>query len=254
MNARYVRLTLFASLMLCHSGCSSLKPRPPVQAGPQRPAPAIIRPAAIRLEYILYLPRDYSDLEKQWPLLLFLHGAGERGHDLTRLERHGPPMLIATEAREFPFVILAPQCPPRRRWTERPVLEALDALLDDIVSRQRIDESRIYVTGLSMGGTGTWHLACRYPDRFAAIAPICGTGNTRQAATIAQVPAWVFYGGRDNRLLIARIRAMGNALKRAGGNVRFTVYPDSRHDAWTETYNHPGLYEWFLEHRRSGNE
>src|SRR6185312_8308672 len=123
------------------------------------------------LKYLIYQPADY-DKQDKWPLLLFLHGAGERGDDLELVKKHGPPKLAA-EGKDFPFIVVSPQCPKDRWW--EPI--ELVALLDDIGSKYKVDADRIYVTGLSMGGFGTWRLAFYAPDRFAAIAPICGGGE-----------------------------------------------------------------------------
>ena len=205
----------------------------------------------VRMDYLLYLPPEYNESEKPWPLLLFLHGAGERGDDLERVKLHGPTKRIATEKKHFPFVIVSPQCPETAWWTGEVQLIALDALLNGVVSRYRIDRDRIYVTGLSMGGYGTWALACAQPNRFAAIAPICGQGDPSKAATISHLPAWVFHGAKDTVVPFEHSEAMVQALQDAGADVKFTVYPEAGHDSWTETYNNPELYDWFLKHKRS---
>ncbi len=124
-----------------------------------------------KYEYLLYLPEGYAEQEASWPLLLFLHGAGERGDSLDLVNVHGPPKLIE-QGQGFPFIVVSPQCPVEQRWS----VKTLDKLLNDIAAQYRVDEDRIYVTGLSMGGFGTWNLAARFPHRFAAIAPICGGG------------------------------------------------------------------------------
>ena len=126
----------------------------------------------------------------------------------------------------------------------------LNALLDHLVARYRVDEGKLYVTGLSMGGTGTWHLALGHPYRFAAIAPICGVGDPGRAARIKHLPVWVFHGARDETIPPGHSEDMVDALEHYGGNVRLTMYPDAGHDSWTETYNNPELYEWFLGHRK----
>ena len=144
-------------------------------------------------------------------------------------------------------IVVCPQCPNDARWSGLQ-LELLNALLDEVVSEHRIDEQRIYLTGLSMGGFGTWRLAMAYPDRFAAIAPVCGGGDPDQAPEVAHLPTWVFHGAKDNVVSIENSKRMIDALKKAGGNVKITIYPDAGHDSWTETYNNPKLYDWFLSH------
>jgi predicted peptidase len=196
--------------------------------------------------YLLYLPEAYTvDPERRWPLMLFLHGAGERGDNLARIKVYGPPKLLESK-RDFPFVVVSPQCPARERW--RPDL--LAALLDEIEATYRIDADRISVTGLSMGGFGAWALAIAQPQRFAAIVPICGGGKPDEVAAIKHVPAWVFHGARDKIVPLESSTMMVEALRAAGGDVRFTVYPELGHDSWTVTYANPELYTWLLEHRR----
>jgi predicted peptidase len=199
----------------------------------------------VRMSYLIYLPPDYPQHEA-WPLLLFLHGAGERGDDLELVKLHGPPKLIA-EGKEFPFVVISPQCPADESWQA----VNLTALLDDVVSKYRIDERRMYVTGLSMGGFGTWSLACHTPHRFAALAPICGGGETFRTDKLVDIPTWVFHGAKDDVVALQRSQEMVDALKQQGGNVRFTIYPDAEHDSWTATYDNPDLYRWLAEQRRS---
>lgn len=208
----------------------------------------------VRLPYLLYLPDAYPTSTQKWPLMLFLHGAGERGSDLQKVTVHGPPKLIASAGKQFPFIIVSPQCPAYEFWSNGHMLETLNALLDDIIARYRVDMDRIYVTGLSMGGYGTWHLALAYPERFAAIAPICGKGDPARAARLKNVPVWAFHGARDDMVPLAGSADMVDALKKAGGDVRFTIYPEAGHDAWTETYNNPKLYEWLLQHKRAAGK
>jgi predicted peptidase len=200
------------------------------------------------LKYLLYLPEGYSNAKsaKSWPLVLFLHGAGESGKDVNKVKVHGPPKLVAG-GKEFPFVLVSPQS-PGFGWD----VDALKALVDEIKHKYRVDPDRVYVTGLSMGGFGTWALAAAYPKEFAAVMPICGGGEPIWARKIKDVPAWVFHGAKDPVVPLKRSEEMVNALKKAGGNVRFTVYPDAGHDSWTETYNNPQVYEWLLQQRRHG--
>src|SRR5262249_54165111 len=154
------------------------------------------------------------------------HGAGERGDDLQLVKKHGPPKLI-DEGKDFPFVVISPQSPKERSW--RP--HELMALVDEIVARRKIDQDRIYVTGLSMGGFGTWALAAYSPDRFAAIAPICGGGDTSAARRLTKVPVWAFHGAKDAVVPLKRSEDMVEAVKNSGGDARLTVYPDANHDS-----------------------
>ncbi len=129
-------------------------------------------------------------------------------------------------------------------------MEVLTGLLDEIDEKYAVDSERIYLTGLSMGGYGTWSLACTYPDRFAAIAPVCGGGMPYIARNLKNVPIWAFHGAIDKVVPLKRSEEMVKAVKAAGGNAKLTVYPYADHDSWTVTYDNPKLYDWFLEHRR----
>lgn len=203
----------------------------------------------IDLKYLLHLPDDYSQFNNNFPLILFLHGAGERGNDLNLVKIHGIPKIVERQ-KDFPFIAVSPQCPENKWWADPWLIEALNALLEEIVAAYRVDESRIYLTGLSMGGFGTWHLAMMYPEKFAAIAPICGGGMPWMAFRIKDVPVWTFHGAKDEVVPLHRSEEMVEALEKIGGNVKFTIYPEAGHDSWTETYNNPELYKWFLRHQK----
>lgn len=199
----------------------------------------------VQLDYLLYLPENYDDQES-WPLLLFLHGAGERGDDLELVKKHGPPKLIEA-GEDFPFIVVSPQCRKNVWW--EPI--ELTALLDQIVSKYQVDKDRIYVTGLSMGGFGTWRLAAFTPDRFAAIAPICGGGESYWTRRFPHLPTWVFHGAKDKSVPLERSQQMVDALKKQGGEPKFTIYREAGHDSWTETYNNPEFYQWLLAQQRT---
>lgn len=199
--------------------------------------------------YLLYLPKDYQETDKTFPLVLFLHGAGERGDDLEHVKTHGLPKLIQ-QGRDFPFIVVSPQCPADKFWN----MDMLSALLDDIEARYRVDRKREYVTGLSMGGQGTWTLALAQPHRFAAIVPICGWTVPAFAFLLKDMPIWVFHGAKDEIVPISISEATVKALKSCGSSVRFTVYPEAGHDSWTETYNNPELYKWLLEQSLDGKK
>jgi len=199
--------------------------------------------------YLLYLPADYGkDVKKQWPLIMFLHGAGERGKNVLAVRKHGPPKLAA-QGKQFDFIIISPQCPNDVWWPEK--TDMLISLLDDIEAKYRVDTDRVYLTGLSMGGFGTWSLAIAYPDRFAAIAPICGGGERYGAYRLKKVPVWAFHGAKDPVVPVERSKEMVEAVKKVGGDAKITIYPEAEHDSWTVTYDNPELYEWFLSHKIS---
>ena len=242
-------IVLFA-FALCSMGCTLLTQLTEANTGqhPQSFKAEITK--TLRANYLLYIPDQYPTSLKEWPLILFLHGSGERGSDLSKVEDHGIPKLIAKEGKNFPFVIASPQCPKNSFWDNELQIDILSGILDDVLSQYRIDKDKIYVTGLSMGGFGTWGIAEAYPNRFAGIAPICGGGDPENAESIAHLPIWVFHGANDPRVPLRRSEEMVTALQKAGSKVKFTVYPDTGHNAWTETYNNPDLYEWFLKHSR----
>lgn len=206
---------------------------------------------ATTLPYLLYLPRDYhTDPDRRWPLVMFLHGMGERGTDAADLTRHGLAKHVVN-GDDYPFVMVAPQCPLETWWDMH--YSALMALLDATIAEQRIDPAKVYLTGLSMGGFATWGLASRHPDRFAAIAPVCGgLSHWRDfdvaIAALKTMPVWAFHGAQDATVPLWQSERLVGALKQAGNDVRFTVYPDAYHDSWTATYANPELYTWMLEH------
>ncbi|MSU25254.1 MAG: phospholipase [Opitutus sp.] len=239
-------------------------------------------------QYLLSLPTGYDAAsDKKWPVILFLHGSGERGSDVWKVAIHGPPKLIrgpiatpppapepSTKAPPAPetvearalreqsaaflkanFIVVSPQCPAGKSWDDDGVL----ALLDEITVNHKTDPTRHYLTGLSMGGFGTWSVAMKFPERFAAIVPICGGGNptdVRRSSREKKVPltslgVWVFHGAKDPTVALAESETMVAALKKAGvTDLQLTVYPEAKHDSWTETYNNPELYAWLLKHQR----
>lgn len=200
----------------------------------------------VEINYLLHLPKGYEEqTSTKWPLILFLHGAGERGDDIDLVKVHGIPM-IAEQDPSFPFIGVSPQCPKDSFWQIEQ--DALMALLDEIIATYNVDPDRIYLTGLSMGGYGTWQLAAEYPQRFAAIAPICGGGNPERANELTGIPVWVFHGAKDSVVPLAESEQMVNALSEQSEDVKFTVYPDLDHDSWSITYSNPELYDWFLSH------
>ena len=201
----------------------------------------------LSIKYLLYLPKGYGEKEKKWPLMMFLHGAGERGSNLNKVKVHGPPKIVEA-GKDLPFIIVSPQCPKDDWWTERD--DELIHLLDDIQTRYDVDAERVYLTGLSMGGYGTWTLASTYPERFAAIVPICGGGKRFFGWRLKDVPVWAFHGGKDSVVPLSESEEMIQAVKRGGGNAKLTIYPEANHDSWTKTYDNPELYKWLLEHRK----
>lgn len=204
------------------------------------PAPPPGYPAALSPQAWAYVPGGGPH-----PLVLFLHGAGERGDDLDAVLRHGPPRRIA-EGWRPPFAVLAPQCPADRWWDPDPLVH----LLDDVRARFPLDPARVYLTGISTGGFGAWALAMRAPERFAALVPICGGGMPFFAHRLRDVPVWAFHGARDPIVPLHYTTDMVEAVRAAGGDARLTVYPDAAHDAWTPAYADDALWTWMCAQTR----
>ncbi len=202
----------------------------------------------VQCKYLLFLPEGYEQGGKKWPMMLFLHGAGERGSDLNKVKMHGPPKIVQQQ-KDFPFIVVSPQCPSGQWWPGK--IDTLKALVDEIAADYEVDKDRMYLTGLSMGGYGTWALGAAYPDLFAAAIPICGGGQPfAMAPKLKDLPIWAFHGAKDPVVPISQSEEMVEAINRAGGNAKLTVYPQAGHDSWTATYDNPDIYEWLLKHKR----
>ena len=195
------------------------------------------------VNYLLYLPDGYrQDTLNKWPLLLFLHGSGERGDDLEKVKTHGPPKLIA-QGQQFPFIVVSPQATRQGQgWSTAD----LYALLQDCKQKYRVDVDRIYLTGLSMGGFGTWSLAIEHPEEFAAIVPICGGGDTTDIWKLRHTAVWCFHGAKDKNVPLAFSQNMISALRAYNPSANLTIYPEAEHDSWTATYSNDSLYQWLL--------
>ncbi|MFZ0254910.1 MAG: PHB depolymerase family esterase [Gammaproteobacteria bacterium] len=194
------------------------------------------------------LPGGYEHGTDRYPLLLFLHGSGERGNDLEVVRRHGPPKLVLGAFRPLyldPFIIVSPQCPAGEEWSA----EALIAVFDGACATWRVDPARVYLTGLSLGGLGAWRLAIAQPERFAAVAPICGRADPALAARLENVPIWIFHSAADQVVPAAESDRMFEALVRCNADVTYTRYRRLGHaETWEAAYGQPMLYEWLLQH------
>jgi predicted peptidase len=252
MTPRLLCASLFAVLL---ASCTTTTHQSSI-AKPKQTAQMLDKKTskATKAKYLLFLPDDYDGKSaNRWPLILFLHGIGERGSDPWKVKAHGPPK-VAEHMTNFPFIVVSPQCPNGQWWSN----EILATLLDEVIAQYKVDTNRIYLTGLSMGGFGAWNLALEFPERFAAVAPICGGGNPyypnaysgARKAALKSLPFWAFHGDKDTSVAPAESERMVSALKKFGCDVKLTVYPGVGHDCWTQTYNNPELYEWFLAHER----
>jgi predicted peptidase len=243
---------LLLPLLLGLAACTSLKPSTAMKPGQTAQEFHLERKQVLTADYLLFLPHGYdASSKKRWPLILFLHGAGERGTNIWLVAKHGPPK-VDTAAANFPFIVVSPQCPEGRIWSN----DLLLALLDGIEKKYPVDLHRVYLTGLSLGGFGTWSLGLSHPERFAAIAPICGGGDLitpllADKSTLTTLPVWAFHGGKDPVVPPEESERMVNYLKKLGvQEVKLTIYPEAQHDCWTETYANPELFDWFLRHSR----
>lgn len=201
------------------------------------------------IQYLLILPSEYTKTTNQWPMILFLHGGSLRGQNLDLVKNYGPTW-VAEQRTDFPFVVLAPQCPENENWDNKS--DILAALLDEVLKKYRIDQERLYLTGASLGGRGTWSLACQHPEYFAALAPLAAFNPiipTTWNKQMLSMPIWAFHGEKDSIAPLKNDEAMINALREQGGIPRFTILPDKGHYIAGE-YKNQELYDWFLTHTR----
>jgi predicted peptidase len=214
--------------------------------------------ARVYLPYRLLKPKDY-DPKQSYPLVLFLHGMGERGTDNSRQLANGVSEFFANEqARaKYPCFAVIPQCPADDTWPSREhgavgLSRPARAVLDIIAALQKefnIDPARLYIGGLSMGAVGTWEIITAHPHLFAAAFSICGGGSPSKAARLAKMPIWAFHGAEDDVVAPDLSRKMIKAIKEAGGNPRYTEYPAVGHASWERAFKEPKLLEWLFAQR-----
>ncbi len=199
----------------------------------------------IKVPYLLILPDGYQ-ADQTYPLLLCLHGSGECGDDLKGVTKNGPFAKI--KERKLPLIVLAPQCPPNQWWDAL----ALEKLLDEIVAKYPVDKSRVYLTGLSLGGYGVWSLGLTRPERFAALVPICGGGEPGNVTPgVKYPPIWAFHGALDDIVPPIESERMVEALKKIGAEVRLTIVPEAGHACWDKVYEDPAFFPWLLAQKRT---
>jgi len=220
-------------------------------------------------KYEVYLPENWSKKQK-WPVILFLHGAGERANDGMFQTQVGIGRGIREHRDRFPAIVVLPQCRKEHWWAQSPMDDVAIATLEAATREFNGDKNHTYLTGLSMGGYGTWHLAAKYPGRFAAIAPICGgvlmpdvsrlqpasdtTPYTEVAKKIGgKTPTWIFHGGDDPVVPVTESQRMNEAMKALGGDVHYTEYPGVGHDSWLKAYDDADFIKWMLSKSLSGN-
>ena len=203
-------------------------------------------------KYVVFVPHDYKG-DKEYPLILFLHGAGERGDDGEAPVKQGIGNAIKFKGGEktFKFFVIFPQCSKKGTWKAGgPDADRALAILDEVQKTYKIDSKRIYLTGLSLGGFGTFSLAAADPERWAAIVPVCGGGDTSTASKVKDIPCWCFHGDADKAVPVQKSRDMIDAIKKAGGKPRYSEFPYVGHNSWDPAYITPELYPWLLAQKR----
>ncbi len=227
--------------------------RPPLKLHSAFQSKTIDFPKGTTRKYALFQPTRYNeDPNHKWPLILSLHGSGEVGKDGIKQTRVGLPLYIARQPDRFPFITLMPQA--HTMWFRGEDAEAIWAILEQVCTKYRVDRERIYITGLSMGGFGTWELAAARPDIFAAAVPICGVANQETLPNLKRLPIWAFHGRLDTNVPVSGSRDAVDELKRLGAKPRYTEYRDLAHQCWDRAYDlsrkDQKLYHWLLKHRR----
>ena len=208
---------------------------------PNKTAEAQNKTPKVRYNYLTFLPENYDSLKNELvPVIFYLHGRSVSGTDLNRIKTYGLPYFL-DKGKKLDFIVVAPQCPWGKNWSSE---NWYDTIFSEISAKYRIDSSRIYLTGMSMGGFGTWELANKYPHKFAAIAPLCGGGKTDWIDNLAHIPIWVFHGVKDKQVSVSHSDLMVQALKKHESLVVYSRLPDKGHDIH-RTYNDDRLYEWF---------
>jgi predicted peptidase len=227
------------------AGCAPLTSRTAASAPMVQTAEVIAVPGR-RLPFRAWvaLPAGYTESRERWPLVVFLHGSGERGDDLRQVLVHGPPRHAAA-GRAYPFVLVSPQLEAGQRWNP----QHLHRLLDAVAARWRVDRDRVCCTGLSLGGHGSWDWATAHPEDLAGIAPVCGYGDVINVCRGRTVPVRAYHGDADTVTPLPLQQACVDALRACGGTVSFTVYPGVGHDAWVPAYDDPGLVPWLMAQR-----
>ena len=202
-----------------------------------------------KYNYLLYLPTNYTSGTKKYPVLIYLHGGSQRGNDLNRLKTYGLPYLV-DKGQNFDFIIASPQCPENKYWSSE---NWFDSLYSDLNMRYRIDTDRIYCTGISIGGYGTYIVAMDFPDKFAAIVPLCGGINdsdTSRVCNLNKISIWTFHGTTDDKISINETERIVRGLRKCNGNIKFTRLQNEGHDIGYLYENKPQIYKWLLKHKK----
>lgn len=227
------RIHIFRSILLCALFCFSF-----VKVN------ASGTPKKVKYNYMLSLPADYDKYpDKKWPVIFYLHGRHASGKHLESITRYGLPYYLQ-KGKKMDFIVVSPQCPWNKNWASE---DWFNPVYDELSAKLKIDDSRVYLIGMSMGGFGTWALANKMPDRFAAIAPFCGGADPRWADQLQKIPTWVFHGTADHDIPISRSEVMVKALEKLKAEIKFTKLKGEGHDI-SKHFNNDDLYSWLLQH------
>lgn len=198
----------------------------------------------VKYNYLLHLPDDYGkDPNKKWPIIFYLHGRHASGKNLESLERYGLPYYLE-KGKKIDFIVVSPQCPWNKNWATE---DWFNPVYDEVAGKLQVDDSRVYLIGMSMGGFGTWALANRMPDRFAAISPMCGGADVKWANNLSKIPTWVFHGTADRQIPISRSEVMVKAMEKLKADVKYSRLVNQGHDI-SKQFNNDELYAWLLQH------
>ncbi len=226
-------------ILLCCLSYSSVKSADPAPG--QQVEQRFKTADSAEVPYLLYLPESYKP-GSLLPVMLFLHGRGESDGPLSVVAKWGPPLLVS-RGEKLAYILLSPQCPKEDNWSSATQQTRLTELLHSVVVKFGADKNLIYLTGLSMGGSGSWRMAADHPERFAAVIPICGRGDLKDADSLKSIPIWVFCGDQDQ--VFKSNEALVQAIKQAGSqSVRFTSLENFGHNSWSAAYASPDLYQW----------
>jgi len=200
----------------------------------------------VNYDYLLYLPSEYSTQAKEYPLVIYLHGGSQKGTDLNKLKTYGLPYLV-DKGTDFDFIIASPQCPDNKYWSTD---NWFDSLYLDLKSKYRIDTSKVYLTGISMGGYGVFITAMDFPDKFAALIPLCGGCNdsdTTRICNLSNIPIWAFHGTDDDKIPFRETERIVDALEECDGKIKFTPIENEGHNIQYMYENNPDIYDWMLK-------
>ncbi len=203
-------------------------------------------PHKIKYEYLLYTPEEYSSGKKEYPLVIYLHGASLRGNNINEIKAYGLPFLVE-KGYSYEFFIASPQCPKNKNWITD---DWFEMFYQDLITKYRIDTNRVYLIGMSLGGYGVWQLTMKYPGRFAAVVPICGGYfDYKNICTIKDIPVWAFHGAEDKIVDVNETECLVSELEACHGRIKYTRLEGKGHDL-TYLFKDEGIYTWMLKHKK----